>query len=153
MSPHPPQQWLSILGLIALLMLSAPGAEARQHVRFGDLEVHYVVLNTTDVSPEMAERYALTRAADRGLINIAGRRRGDDGTTSAVQLAIEGTVTNLLGQSRSLQFREVTDPAAIYYLETIAFTDREPLRFQLQVTDLDTGRRHPVSFEKILWRQ
>jgi len=139
--------------LLLLAVLFAPAAIASQFERFGDLDVHYIVFNTTDVSPEMAERYGLTRSPDLGLVNISGRRLAEDGTTTPVRLELQGTVTNLLGQSQTLRFREVEDPAAIYYLETVRFTDRETLRFDVQVTDAETGRRHNVRFQKALWRQ
>lgn len=139
--------------LIVLTTLFAQTAGASQFERYGDLDVHYIVFNTTDLSPEMAERYGLRRSPDLGLINISGRRLAEDGTTTPVRLELEGTVTNLLGQSQRLMFREVEDPAAIYYLETVRFTDRETLRFDIRVTDTDTGRRHDILFRKALWRQ
>ncbi len=139
--------------LLVLAALFAPAAMASQFERFGDLDVHYIVFNTTDLSPEMAERYGLTRSPDLGLVNISGRRLAEDGTTTAVRLELEGTVTNLLGQSQPLRFREVEDPAAIYYLETVRFSDRETLRFDIRATDTETGRRHNLRFQKSLWRQ
>lgn len=145
-----------VLTLAALTVLAGAllhPAYASQYERFDDLDVHYIVFNTTDISPEMAARYDLTRAPDRALINIAGRRRAEDGSTTPVRLALDGTVTNLLGQSQPLSFREVEDPQAIYYLETIRFSDRETLRFRIGVTDTETGRRHELRFQKALWRQ
>ena len=139
--------------LLVLAALFAPAAFASQFERFGDLDVHYIVFNSTDLSPEMAERYGLTRAANLGLINISGRRVEADGTTTPVRLELEGSVTNLLGQSQALNFREIEDPGAIYYLETIRFTDRETLRFDVQVTDTETGRSHDIQFGKALWTQ
>lgn len=140
-----------VAAVLGLLLSGAP--HASQFERFGDLQLHYIVFNTTDLSPEMADRYDVTRADNRGLINISGRRTQDDGNTTPVRLSIDGTVTNLLGQQRQLAFTEVEDPQAIYYLETVQFTDRESLRFSLQVTDEETGRTHPLRFSKILWRQ
>ncbi len=142
-----------LIGLSLLAGLALQGVHASQYERFDDLDVHYVVFNTTDISPEMADRYDLTRAPDRGLINIAGRRRAEDGNSTPVRLELDGTVTNLLGQSQPLAFREVEDPQAIYYLETIRFSDRETLRFHIGVTDTETGKRHELRFQKALWRQ
>lgn len=139
--------------LAVLVLLFAQPAIASQFERFGDLDVHYIVFNTTDLSPEMAERYGLTRSPDLGLVNISGRRIQEDGATTAVRLELQGTVTNLLGQSQPLRFREVEDPGAVYYLETVRFTDRETLRFDIRVTDTETGRSYDVRFQKALWRQ
>ena len=144
---------LLAFALLSLAALFAQTAVASQFERFGDLDVHYIVFNTTDLSPEMAGRYSLTRSPDLGLINISGRRIQEDGNTAPVKLELEGTVTNLLGQSQPLRFREVEDPLAVYYLETVRFTDRETLRFDVRVTDTETGRRHAIQFRKALWRQ
>lgn len=139
--------------LIVFAALFAQAASASQFERFGDLEVHYIVFNTTDLSPEMAERYGLTRSADLGLINLSGRRVTEDGTTNPVRLELEGSVSNLLGQSQPLEFREIEESGAIYYLESVRFTDRETLRFDVRVTDTETGRHHDIQFSKVLWRQ
>lgn len=137
----------------ALLALSAGPARAEQMERFGDLEVHYIALNTTTLAPEMAERYGLPRADNQALVNISGRRVQADGTTTPVALSLAGEVKNLLGQSAPLDFREVREPGAIYYLATLTFSDRDTLRFDLSVTDQDTGRTHPLQFHKQLWKQ
>lgn len=140
-------------GTVLLAALFATPVGAEQLERFGDLEVHYMVLNTTTLAPDMTSRYDLPRAENQALVNIAGRRTQADGNTTAVPLAIEGTVSNLVGQTRSLDFSEVQDPDAIYYLATTTFTDRETLRFTLEVTDRDTGRTHSMRFQKELWEQ
>lgn len=139
--------------LLLTLLLTATLTQAAQYKTFGDLQVHYVVLNTTDLPADVAEQYGIRRADNRGLINISGRRVNDDGTTSAVALEVEGTVTNLLEQRQTLEFEEVRERDAIYYLESLIFTDRESLRFRLQVTDPATGESHPLEFSKVLWKQ
>lgn len=144
---------LLTFALLSVATLFAQTASASQFERFGDLDVHYIVFNTTDLSPEMAERYGLTRSPDLGLINISGRRLAEDGTTTPVRLELEGSVTNLLGQRQSLNFREIEDRSAVYYLESVRLTDRETLRFDVRVTDTETGRRHDIQFSKALWRQ
>jgi len=136
-----------------LLTLLTAFAHGEQFERFGDLEVHYNVFNSTSISAAMSERYELKRGEDIAYVNVAGRRREDDGTTSAVKLALEGEVANLLGQTRPLDFLLVEEPGAVYYILTTRFSDRETLRFRLQVTDTETGRTYPMEFQKELWKQ
>ena len=94
------------------------------------------------------------RPRDRARSCRAGRREGGaPGDTTPVPLAVEGTVRNLLGQTITLTFQEVREPGAIYYLATTRFTDREALRFELTVEDLERGQRHALSFQKTLWAQ
>jgi len=136
-----------------LLTLLTAFAHGEQFERFGDLEVHYNVFNSTSISAAMSERYELKRGEDIAYVNVAGRRREDDGTTSAVKLALEGDVANLIGQTRPLEFLLVEEPGAVYYILTTRFSDRETLRFRLQVTDTETGRTYPMEFQKELWKQ
>jgi hypothetical protein len=140
------------LALLAALLL-AGSAAAEQLERFGDLEVHYMVFNSTTLEPAIAERYAIVRDERRAVVNVAGRRVAADGSTTAVPLTIEAEVRNLVGQARPLPFREVEEPGAVYYLATVPFTDRETLRFRLRVTDRETGRTHAMRFQKELWAQ
>ena len=143
----------TLLRLLVLLTL-AGNAQAEQVKRFGDLSVHYIALNSTSVPANVAADYDLDRGENVALINIAGRREaGTPGDTTPVPLAVEGTVRNLLGQTITLTFQEVREPGAIYYLATTRFTDREALRFELTVEDMERGQRHALSFQKTLWAQ
>ena len=143
----------TLLRLLILLTLAA-GVQAEQVKRFGDLSVHYIALNSTSVPANVAADYDLDRGENVALINIAGRREaGAPGDTTPVPLEVEGTVRNLLGQTITLSFQEVREPGAIYYLATTRFTDREALRFELTVEDLERGERHALSFQKTLWAQ
>ncbi|MGB0318331.1 MAG: DUF4426 domain-containing protein [Pseudomonadales bacterium] len=142
-----------LLRLLILLTLAGT-AQAEQVKGFGDLSVHYIALNSTSVPANVAADYGLDRGENVALINIAGRREsGEPGDTTPVPLAVKGTVRNLLGQTITLTFQEVREPGAIYYLATTRFTDREALRFELTVEDLERGERHPLSFQKTLWAQ
>ncbi|MEE2892326.1 MAG: DUF4426 domain-containing protein [Pseudomonadota bacterium] len=136
-----------------LLFLSAGAAQGDQFERFGDLEVHYNVFNSTSISAAMSERYGLKRGETIAYVNVAGRRRREDGTTSAVTLELEGEVANLIGQTRPMDFLLVEEPGAVYYILTTRFSDRETLRFRLQVTDTETNRTYPMEFQKELWKQ
>lgn len=136
-----------------LLLALCPLLRAEQFVQFGDLQVHYNVFNSTSISAEMAAQYGLTRGENIALVNVAGRREQPDGTTTPVKLELEGTVANLIGQMRPLDFLLVEEPGAVYYILTTRFTDRETLRFRLTVTDTETGREWPMEFQKELWAQ
>ena len=52
--------------LLPLLCLLLPGiSQAQQSKMFGPFELHYSVVNTTFLSPEVASAYGITRAAMR----------------------------------------------------------------------------------------
>lgn len=115
-----------------LLSLSIAGtnlAQAEQMQEFGVWQVHYVVIPTTFLLPEVAEQYNITRGKDRALINVSLIHNTDGPSTATAS----GEVINLLSQRQQLEFREVREGDAIYYLADLKHTDRDLLRFQLQV--------------------
>lgn len=139
--------------LLIALLLAAAVARAEQSKVFGDLEVHYILLNTTDLAPDMAALYDIPRAENLALLNISGRKRQQDGTTTAAPLQLSGSASNLLGQLQQLNFRKVSEPGAIYYLAEIRFSDQETLRFDIAVREPEQSLRHELKFQQQLWQQ
>ena len=67
-----------LLPLFALLILAVPG-RAQQSEMFGPYELHYSVVNTTFLAPEVASTYGIVRATDRAILNLAVREHPADG--------------------------------------------------------------------------
>lgn len=117
-------------GLLFSLSIAGTNlAQAEQMQEFGVWQVHYVVIPTTFLLPEVAEQYNITRGKDRALINVSLIHDTDGPSTATAS----GEVINLLSQRQELEFREVREGDAIYYLADLKHTDRDLLRFQLQV--------------------
>ena len=126
----------SVAGAVTLLLVLLPGpGRAEQSIRFGPLEVHYVLLASTFLEPEVAARYDIVRARDRGLVNLTVL--SGSGTPRSAEL--RGVLTNLLGQRIKLTFEELRDGPAIYYIASFRYTDAELLRFEIDVTTPDEG--------------
>lgn len=102
---------------------------------FGNYEVLYTVIPSTTLLPEMAAEYHIVRAGDQALVNIALRKHLPDGSDIAQPATIKGTYSDLI-QSKDLQFREVNETGATYYLAQLRFTDRETLRFDIKISPL-----------------
>ncbi len=117
-----------------VLLLFATAASAEQFKLLGAWQVHYVLFPTTFLTPDIASRYGVRRADDLSLLNISVLSQEDQ---TATVVAIEGAVTNLLGQRQTLRFDEVRDGDAIYYLAQVRHTDREVLRFEVALTPPD----------------
>jgi hypothetical protein len=105
---------------------------------FGNYEVLYTVIPSTTLLPEMAAEYQIVRASDQALVNISVRKHLPDGTDVAQPVTLKGSYSNLI-QPRDLEFREVREQGAIYYLAQLRFTDHETLRFDLKVTPVMPG--------------
>ena len=73
---------------------------ADQFKAFDGVEVHYVVVNTLFLQPDVAARYGVVRANDRAIVNLSVIN--DDG--AAVLGEVTGSTINLLSQTAPLQF-------------------------------------------------
>jgi hypothetical protein len=135
------------LFLTFVLVVQSSTVFAEQLQRLGNFDVHYILLPTTLLKPEVAASYGITRGRDRALLNISVLNR--DQLPTAV--AIEGHMTNLLGQRQGLEFKEVREGTAIYYLATIKYTDREVLRFNIRLTPPEDSTKELKFQQQMYW--
>jgi hypothetical protein len=133
--------------LLCTLSLLALPIGAAQFAKFGDTEVHYVVVNSTFITSETAAKYGLEQAPDRAFVNLSVLKAGIPASAE-----VAGTATNLLGRSSLLEFREVTEGPAIYYLAPLEFDDEETLRFAIDVA-LPGEPVHHVTFQETLFQE
>ena len=97
-------------------------------------------MNTLFLQPDIAARYNVTRANDRAIVNLSVV--DDSGT--AVSAEITGSTVNLLSQTASLEFAEIKEGDAIYYIAPLRYTDQDVLRFKVNITVPD---RAPMNLE------
>jgi hypothetical protein len=132
--------FVSIFFVLATSLALAQSDEARSietSKTFGDFDVHYNVFPSTLLQPHIAAHYQLVRGSDRAVLNISIRRRSGDNTI-AQPSQIAGTYSDLI-QPRKLEFREIREEGAIYYIAQLPFSDRETLRFDISVQPLIDG--------------
>ena len=113
---------------------------------FGDYRVTYSVFNSDFISPEIARQYNLVRARDRAFVNISVAKKGG---TKGMSAGISGNATNLIQQSRPLEFREIRDQDAVYYLAPFRFEHEESLTFNIDLV-LPDGSNHQLTFRRQL---
>ena len=133
--------------LVALWLLMAPVAHSEQLIRKEKIDVHYSAFHSMFLEPAVALHYNLVRSPEKAILNIAVRAH-DDQSDYPVAAEITGQIINLMSQQYDLEFREVREPGAIYYLATFRFTDNEPLRFNLIVHA--EGETIPIKFQQRL---
>ena len=129
---------LASLMLLAATLLAGTPVRAEQVVRVGGYDVHYVVIGTTFLAPDIAQRYGIERAKDRAFINITVLRNG-----VSVAAHIEGIARDLLERRIALPFREVKERNSVYYIASLQFSDQEHWRFELKVTP--AGSKEPMA--------
>ena len=139
---------LTVMLSVAAIIFSPLGV-AEQMQRFGQYELHYIVIPTTMLKPEIAAEYDISRGKDRALVNVSVLNR----EKKAVDATITGDSQNLLGQLQDLDFKQVTEGDAIYYLAEIRFTDQEVHRIQIEATAPD-GKSTLLKFnQKLYWAE
>ncbi|WP_271410154.1 DUF4426 domain-containing protein [Pseudomonas sp. Q1-7] len=128
------------LFLFALCLALPAVAERKQ--TFGDLDVHYNAFNSSFLQPDIAAAVGLTRSKSQGVINVAVLKAGKASTAS-----VSGQVKNLLGQITPLQFKQVSEGEAIYYLAQFPISEREVMSFTLNVQQ-GGEPAHTISFNQ-----
>ena len=116
-----------IASLLLCLCLALPAFAERKET-FGELNVHYSVFNSSFLQPEVAARVGLTRSKTVGVLNISAIK-----ANQGQQAKVNGSFKNLIGQEAALNFKEIKEGDAVYYLAEFPLRQREVLNFSVQV--------------------
>ncbi|VAW71808.1 hypothetical protein MNBD_GAMMA10-2396 [hydrothermal vent metagenome] len=128
------QHQTSILSILALLFsVFSTNALGEHSKTFGDYVIHFNAFRSDTLTPEIAKAYSLTRRNNRMVVNITVQKKSGN-TTQAVKANISGFASNLTGQIKNLEFKEVLDGEAIYYLAQSQVSNRETLKFEIKAT-------------------
>lgn len=127
------KSFLLAAALLGALAFSSPGV-AQQSQDFGDYVVHYNALNTNLLPPQVAKGYGITRSPSRALLNITVLRKVMDLPGTPVAAKVTASATNLTGQLREIDIREIDDSeGAIYYIGEFPVHNLETYRFEVSV--------------------
>ena len=102
--------------------------------KLGSMNIHYMAIGSTFFTPEIAKAYGITRSRYNGLVNISVLDNTKTGTP-AKTVSISGQAKNNLGQFKNLEFKEVKEGDAIYYLAQITYNHEETIHFNLTIND------------------
>ncbi|BDM65281.1 outer membrane protein [Shewanella sp. NFH-SH190041] len=121
--------------LFALLLSAALfciPAQAEQKQQVGDFAIHYIALSSTFLTPNIAKTYGIKRSRYTGLVNIAVLDTAQQGSP-AVPVELSGIARNLLDTRTELDFREIREGKAIYYIAEVPYRHDEDIHFQIAV--------------------
>ena len=121
---------LSLSVALGLMFSSQVNAEQKQVL--GSWDVHYIALNSTFLTPDVAKQYGIVRSKFNALINISVLDRQDKTAQSVI---LTGDARNLIGVVKKLTFKQVTEGKAIYYLAVLPFSDLEQYRISIDIND------------------
>ncbi len=121
-----------LLGLAALLF--AASVPAQQSQDFGDYVVHYNALNTNLIQPEVAQAYGIVRSSNRALLNVTVLKKMMDTPGTPVSAKVTASGTNLTGQRREIEVREIKESgSAVYYVGQFPVHNLETYVFDILV--------------------
>jgi hypothetical protein len=126
---------LLVKSLFILVLLGfGTGAAAENSRVFGDYVVHYNAFRSDVLSPEIAKAYELTRRNNRIIVNITVLKKVMGTTGKPVAATVAGNASNLTGQLKNLEFREIKEDTAINYIAEVKVSDGEFLKFKINIT-------------------
>ena len=126
---------LALLLLTACLSASALAADVIKGERqetFGDVTVHYNTFNSTYLQPDIAKAAELIRSKNQGVINVSVIKDG-----KPLIASVSGTVKDLTSKSVPLNFRQVTEQGAVYYIAQYPVEQQETRTFEIKVQNGD----------------
>ena len=125
-----------------MLQLLAGGfAQAEQFIDQQGLRVHYNAMPSVGLSAEVARHYGIRRSSARSIVVITPQDADND--FAPLTASVTGRARNLVGQGKTLEFRQVREAQAIYYIAEISYAHMETLRFEIDVEV--EGRAAPVT--------
>jgi len=104
-----------------------------QYKTLGNWDVHYIAFPSTFLQPKIAKHYGIERSGYAGVVNISvlDNRTKD---MPAQKVKITGVARNLLGNRINLDFKEVVEGDAVYYIAPIKYRNEETYRFELEIS-------------------
>jgi len=139
-----------LLSLMALLTFASPML-AQQSVMFGPYELHYSVVNTTFLEPQVASTYGITRGKQHAILNLALREHLDDGGEVARVMQLQGRTRDLIQQEQNLEFMEIREGQAIYYLADFKFINEEWRFFEVDFRPEGADRTYTFKLKHQLY--
>jgi hypothetical protein len=142
-----------IISAISLLFFSAI-TYAQENFEYisPPYEVYYSFFNSTFVTPDVAKAYQLTRGKDIAMVNVSVRKNLDSGKNIEKRAIVNGTKSDLI-HVIPLDFIEIEEKGAIYYLASFKFNHKEALNFNIEVKPDRNKAPINIKFRKALYQE
>ena len=134
--------------LFLALLSFGTSVTAENSKEFGDYVIHYNAFRSDTLTPEVAKTYNLQRRNNRLIVNIAILKKVMNTTGKPTAAEVTGHASNLTGQLKKLEFREIKEGNAIYYLAESQFSDGEFLKFELKIQPEGEDSPARLKFDK-----
>lgn len=121
-----------ITACLSVGVIAADAIKGERKEVFGDITVHYNTFNSTFLTPDIAKAAKLDRSKNLGVINVSVLKAGKPSIAK-----VSGNVKDLTGQSVPLNFKQVPEQGAIYYIAQYPVEQQETRTFEIKVQTED----------------
>ena len=128
---------------LPLLLLASHTLRADQFVSWSGYEIHYATFSSLIIPSQVAEAHGIVRSKNRIVTNLSIRQEG-----GSIRADVSGTSTNLLEQVTSMNFTEVVEQDAVYYLANQVVNERATIRFSINVKPEQIGKTYNLEFTR-----
>lgn len=135
--------------LIAILL--APFAQAEQAEKFGNIEVHYNAMLSTELLPDVAKNYKIDRSPTRGILTVSVLKKNAMGVAQPIPARLTAYMVNLSNQLGDISMREIKEGSAIYYLGEFRVVPPNTLKFTIAV-EANGDPKREVSFSQKFYK-
>lgn len=147
MKHHKQTSNFGVLGFLMMCLILFTNSVLAEIDQWQGYEIHYTTLNSMLIPSEVAKAHNIARSKSRIVTNITVRKND-----AAVTAEITGTSTNLLNQQFTLDFQEVKEPGAIYYLSNQIIDERDMIRFHITINPEDYDDKYTLKFDRNYFR-
>lgn len=121
-------------------------ALAEQKKQLGDWDVHYIAFPSPILTPEIALQYKLQRSKYNAIVNISVL---DKTSQQALKVAISGSAKDLQSRTRTLEFTQVIEGDAVYYLAQLPFHHEQRYSFTLSISS--GNQTQQLKFDQVFY--
>ena len=100
------------------------------------------------LTPEIAREYGLIRSRNRAMLNVSVIKDIPDALGDPVEAEVRASTTNIIGQQRRLNMREIREGDAIYYIADFLVRNEEQLNFHIDVKPEGKATWIPATFSQ-----
>ena len=123
-------------------LLFSQSSFAEQKIEQGDIRIHYSVFPSNVIGSEIAAIYKIKRSGHRAVVNVTPQKVIDKENTIGVRANVSGKARNLIGNTKTLEFREVIEGDVIYYIAEFSFSNEETFRFDIDILPDDKSNKN-----------
>ncbi|MEH6357758.1 MAG: DUF4426 domain-containing protein [Pseudomonadales bacterium] len=143
-------KWFPLISSLVLstLLIGTANAGVEETTRETDTHIiHFNVFNSSFLTPEIAQQYGLKRSKYHSMLNLAVHEKGAT-EDKPIPVILQGTVTNIVQQQRSLEFQEIQEGSAIYYISDFRVTDDDLLTFDIKIRTNADSPGYDLKFKR-----